>query len=253
MNEQTIGLGRRPVSFTVNTRMLEGAAVTSLLDSRDGHHSWSLYGNSGSQPIQSTGFFDPRDTDHYGMEGAPPNKAGASRDLFHEAVKYFVNEGTITFDDGTVQKISGYSIIMHNAIQLWSGELKKNGEKYDTPASAQYYIALTIRRQRADKKFHLLTSPIFHGFKDGGDVVGSHKLRVYNESQNALLWEQVLTVSSDPHSNASFDFETSDVVGQKDFLKVEVVAQIALANSNSPVNPVVGGSMCGIGFLDNVG
>jgi hypothetical protein len=225
---------------------LDVLSVTS--DGRDGHHNWSLYGNSGSQPIQSAGAFALRSTDFYGMEATPtgPGHVGTSRYEFSEQVQHFTATGTITFTNGTVQKVTGQVPVMLSAMQIWSGRVHEQ----DTPASAQYYINQTIRRQRVQNiKFHLVILPVQRAF-DGHDV-GYQKLRIFNDSTNALLQEQDLVLAADPHAALQGFFEVSDMVGVNDFLRAEIIAQIALSNPNSPQNPIVGGSIVGAGFLDN--
>jgi hypothetical protein len=161
--------------------------------------------------------------------------------------------GTFNYQDGTTQKISGRIVLMVNGIQVWSGQLQKPGDQeFDTPASGQYYITLTIRRQHVQNTdFHLLIFPVTPAFQNGG-AVSSHKLRIYNDSTNSLLSEEDLQPATDPHSQMSAIFQVSEMVPKGDFLRVELIAQISLENDHSPQTPVFGGSCCGMGFADNV-
>jgi hypothetical protein len=236
------------VDFKASPISLASAAVpVTFSDSRDGHQNWSLYGDSGSQPVQSVGAFPERNTSFYGNEGTPPNKAGTSEYMFSEWVEVFSGAGTITLIDKPAVKVAGDIIAMLSEISLWSGKLKDQ----DVPASAQYYITLTIRRQHlANAQFSLVVLPVMRSTSTGD--VGYHKLRVYNDSTNTLLQEQDLALSSDPDSNLKAILNISDLVAIQDFVRVEVIAQFALINSNSPITPVSGGSICGVGFIDIV-
>jgi hypothetical protein len=191
--------------------------------------------------------------DFYGTEG-PPNIVGTSRYEFSEWVQYYAATGTITFTNGTVQKVSGQVVGMCSGMEVWSGTMKDpNGNPHDTPAQSKYYIALSLRRQApstsAGPQFHLAILPIQRAY-DSGDV-GSNTLLVIDDSTGALLSQQDLPLSSDPHNNMSCIYEISKLVNAGDFLKVQVISQLALTNPNSSANPVAGGAVCGIGFLDN--
>ena len=230
-----------PLSFAPS------AATATFSDSRDGHHSWSLFGNSGSQPVQSIGAFATTHTSFFGNEGTPPNTVGTSRYDFSEGVEIFTASGTFTPNNGPAQKLAGNVIAMISGISLWSGKLKDQ----NTPAKAQYFITLTIRRQRlANSKFYLVTLPIKPAFSTGD--VGSHKLRVYNDSQNTLLQEQDLVPPSDPQSNALGCLDIEGLVEQGDFIRVELISRFALTTDNSPETPMSGGSLVGMGFVDVV-
>jgi hypothetical protein len=225
-------------------------------DSRDGHLNYSLYGTGGSVPLQSIGTFAQHDLNYYGSEPPPSGPgAGASRCTFTEGLEYMAGNGAITFPDGTTQKIAARVAVMASGIQIWSGHLHhlEHGQDHvqDTPASAQYYITLAIRRQRIENNiFHLIIFPVQRLYKD--QDAGHHRLRIYNDSSNTLLKEQDLSVAADPNQSLEAIFEISGLVSKRDFIRIEVVAQIALTNPNSPVQPVAGGSYCGIGFADNV-
>jgi hypothetical protein len=69
---------------------------------------------------------------------------------------------------------------------------------------------------------------------------------------SVLLQQQDLALSTDPQAGALTVWEISELVTGNNFLRVKVIAQLALVNKNSPKDPVFGGSFCGIGFLDNV-
>lgn len=216
-------------------------------DSRDGHHNWSLYGNSGSHQIQSTGEFGWRFTTFFGTESRHPDAVGTSRYDFGECLSTYTEElGGYYLPDGKYQKLTGKILGMANTITLWSGLLN---DRDHTPASAQYYITLTIRRRytAGSKKFHLLYFPVTRMANVSANNAGHYKLRVYNDSNNTLLGErEELRAGFMPGGLIT---NISNLVSVGDTVRVEYIAQLALTNPNSPKAFVKGGSSCGMGFV----
>jgi hypothetical protein len=178
------------VDFTAKPVLLETIAPTALVESREVHHSWSLYNNNGAKQKQSVTAFGPTETEYYGSEGWPQNGVGTSHAHFSEGLQIFEANGSMSpLAGGVTQKVSGQIAVMLSGLQLTSGRAKQidgHGDFYDTPAAADYYITLTIRRQRVSGvKFHLWVLPIRHAFDAGGDV-GQHTLRVFDDSTSAL-------------------------------------------------------------------
>ena len=224
-------------------------------DSRTGTDGWSLYGNSGSQQIQSAGVFDVRTTRFYGTEGTSgPNQIGVSRYEFTEQVQYLPMSMSFpkeTTKDGKPHEAAGQIPVMLNAISIWSGKMRdSHSNDHDTPASAQYYVTQVIRRQRvAHLNFHLYIIQTQCAYQNV-PVAGTHKIRVYNDSTNVPLQELDVPYPPDPHTFGQMISYLSDLVNVGDILRVELIAQLALSNPNSNAHPVCGGAFSGAGFLD---
>lgn len=233
------------------------AVVTPIeSEDREGQVNYNLPGNSGSHPIKSAGSFDLRTVGFDGTAGRwGLGKAGASRCEFSEMVKFRTldNSGpTVRTADGKDVKIAGQVPVMLNAIQLWSGTHRLDGNDVDLPASAQYYVTQLVRRQHLENsKFDVIAFPVMSAFEHR--PVGDHKIRIFNESRNILLLEKDLTFKGDLADlfyNAEYFFHVSDSVALNEVVRLELIAQIALSNANSPIQSVVGGSYSGAGFFD---
>jgi hypothetical protein len=243
----TLALGSAPQSLVP----AHPAPQTSY--DRSGSNNWNLWTTPGFREIKSVSPFPTQTTSYLGVEGTSgPDKVGVSRYDFSEGVQYVRADDAISLQlpNGTVQKITGQVPIMLSGIQLWSGQIKVKDSWEDTPASANYNITQTIRRQNLKNyKFHLVILPVQPAYK--GQDVGHNSLQIWQDPDNKLLRKKDLLPGADLWLNCEFISEISDWVNEGEFLRVEVIAELRLSNSHSRVESVTGGSYCGAGFLDN--